>query len=128
MRKAETRQAAGGMTAFLKTNAGKLGLAVVLLAVPVTASILWSPRGPSLKSKVQFVCVATGETFSLKGGSRILPRANPENGEKTLLPCHQGDDGDLYVISRCRSLVMELEKSGINKYVDPETLRVRREP
>lgn len=114
---------------FLKANAGKLGLVAALLVAAIGVYLLAGSRGPSRKGKVQFVCVASGETFWVaRGKSKILPLANPKSGAKTLLPCHKSDDGELYVSSRCRSLVKQLKEDGINQYVDPQTLLVRQSP
>jgi hypothetical protein len=114
---------------FLKANAGKVGLAGVLLVAAIGVYLVAGSRAPSRSEKVQFVCVATGETFWLaRGKSKILPLANPTSGAKTLVPCHKNDDGMLCVSSRCRGLVRQLEANGINQYVDPETLLVRQNP
>jgi hypothetical protein len=114
---------------FLKANAGKLALVGGLLVAAVGLYAFQGNRAPSRKGKVQFVCVATGESFWFaRGEKKILPVESPKNGEKTLLPCHEREDGSLQVSSRCRSLVEEFEQNAINKYVDPETLLVRTSP
>jgi hypothetical protein len=126
----EARQSrAGQLTDFLKANAGKLALAGVLLVGAIGIYFVAGSRAPSRSGKVQFVCVATGETFWLaRGQSKVLPAVNPKSGAKTLVPCHKSDDGMLYVSSRCRGLVRQLKEDGINQYVDPETLLVRENP
>lgn len=114
---------------FLRQNAGKLGLVAVLL---IAAIAIYSFAGgggtPSRSGKVQFVCVATGETFWLERKPRILPVENPDTGQKTLVPCHEKEDGTISISTRIRSVVEQLEKDGINKYINPETLTVRAEP
>ncbi len=114
---------------FLKANAGKLSLGGVLLVAAFAIYFLAGSRAPSRSGTVQFVCVATGETFWLeRGKSKILPLENPKSGERTLVPCHQSDDGKLYVSGRCRSLIRRLKEEGIDHYVDPETLLVLEAP
>jgi len=119
-----------GMVRVLKANPGRIALAVGLLSVlAVVFAVLQGGEQPSRPDKVRFVCVATGKTFWLeRGAEKILPRKNPQTGQQTLLPCHEGEDGRLYVSSRCRSLVKELAKESVNQYVDPETLLVRSNP
>jgi hypothetical protein len=112
---------------FLKKNAGKLGLVVVLLGV-ATAFLSLGGGGPSRSGKSQFVCVATGETFWLKRKPRIPPVANPDTGQRTLLPCHENEDGTISVSNRVRSVVEQLDKDGVSQYVDPKTLTVRAAP
>jgi len=112
----------------LKANAGKIALIVVLLLAAGTVFLLWG-RGHSPRSgKVQMVCVATGKTFWLERAPRIPPVANPETGQKTLLPCYQKADGKLYVDARYRGLIRQLQADGVNQFVDPDTLLVRAEP
>lgn len=113
---------------FLKANAGKLAIVAVLLLVAIVLLAFQGGGAPSRSGEVQFVCVATGEIFWLDRQPRIFPFENPDTGEKTMLPCHEGEDGNIYVSSRCRKLVKEFEQNAVNKYVDPETLQVRTEP
>jgi hypothetical protein len=110
---------------LLKANAGKLGLLAGLVVVAVGAYLVRGSRTPTRRSKVQYVCIATGETFWLaRGTCKILPATNPKSGEKTLVPCHKREDGRLQVSSRCRGLIRRLERDAVNKLVDPETLLV----
>jgi hypothetical protein len=114
---------------FLKANAGKLGLVVVVLAIAVAVHALSDRGTPSRPAKIQFVCVATGKTFWLeRDRARILPLASPDTHERTLLPCYRDDKGSLRVSSRCGSLVRQLEQDAINRLVDPDTLTVRASP
>lgn len=114
---------------FLKSKAGKVAIAVALLVVAIVLLALRGGSGePPRADKSEFVCVATGKTFWLDRETRFFPFENPDTGEKTLLPCHEGEDGGLYVSAGCRDLVKQLDRDGINKYVDPQTLRVRTEP
>lgn len=113
----------------LKANAGKLALLAGLLAVAVGSYFVWGDRPPARRSKVQYLCVATGETFWLaRGACKILPGTNPRSGDKTLVPCHEREDGRLQVSSRCRGLIRRLERDAVNKLVDPDTLLARTAP
>ena len=114
---------------FFKSNAGKLTVVAVLFVVAIVLLVVRGGGGePSRSGKAEFVCVATGKTFWLDRQPRIFPFANPDTGEATLLPCGEDENGEIHVSSRCRELVQQLEREGINKYIDPETLRVRTEP
>jgi hypothetical protein len=113
---------------FLKGNAGKVGLVVVLLLVAVGLLLVRRERAPSRADKVHLVCVATGKTFWVDRRPMVLPLDNPETGEKTLLRCYEGEDGALYVDRSCRDLVKQLDEDKVNQYVDPKTLRVRSDP
>jgi hypothetical protein len=113
---------------FLKANAGKLGVVVVLLAAAIVFLSFRGGGKPSRSAKSQFVCVATGETFWLKRKPRIPPVENPDTGQRTLVPCHENEDGTTSVSSRVRSVVTQLDREGVNKYVDPETLTIRATP
>jgi len=113
---------------FLKSTAGKLTLVGVLFVVAIVLLATRGGGGPSLSSKTEFVCVATGKTFWLPRQPRIFPFPNPDTGEKTLLPCSEDEDGEVHISNQCRELVQELHQAGVNKYIDPQTLRVRKEP
>lgn len=114
---------------FLKQNAGKLGVVTVLLIAAIAFFSFGGGGGtPSRSGKIQFVCVATGETFWLERKPRAFPAENPDTGQKTLLPCSEGEDGTISVSRRLRSEIERLEKDGVNKYIDPKTLTVRAAP
>ena len=114
---------------FLKQNAGKLGLVVVLVIVAIAIFSLAGGGGtPPRSGEVRFVCVATGETFWLDRKPRTIPVENPDTGQMTLVPCHENEDGTLSVSNRVRSVVEQLEKDGINKYINPQSLTVRAAP
>jgi hypothetical protein len=113
---------------FLKANAGKLSIAVVLLGGAIVLFVLQAGGEPSRSGKVQFVCVATGEMFWLERQPRVLPAENPETGQRTLVPCGPADDGSTHVSRRDRGLIEQFERDGVNKYVDSKTLVVRESP
>jgi len=113
---------------FLKGNAGKACIVLVVLAVAVVFFFLQRERPPSRGNQVMMVCVATGKTFWMERKPMVLPLDNPDTGEKTLLRCHEDDDGTLYVDRICRDLVKQLDEAEVNQYVDPKTLRVRSAP
>jgi hypothetical protein len=113
---------------FLKENAGKLGLVVVLLGV--TIGLYFFSVGRSVESRIgdtlTYVCVETGETFTFpRGKVRIPPVENPKTGRRTLLACYERD-GKLFVRGRERALLGEL--GVLNKVVDTETLQVTLPP
>ena len=113
----------------LKRNAGKLGLVGVLLVAAIAFMVFGgSGGGPSHSGKSQFVCVATGETFWLERKPRAFPAENPSTGQRTLLPCHENEDGTISVSSRLRREIEQLDEQGVNQYVDPKTLTVRAAP
>ena len=59
----------------------------------------------------------------------ILPAANPDTGKETLLPIVQHEERNWYVDSFYgSSLRTEPELAEVNKYVDPETLQVLKNP
>ena len=103
----------------------KLGAAVVLLVVAGGLLLLFR-RSDTISRSVNFVCVASGQTFTIDR-KRIdeVPLANPKTGERTLLPCYL-DDGVLRVSPRYRNSLLALAEK--NLYVDPNTLAVRSKP
>jgi hypothetical protein len=113
---------------FLKANAGKLGLAAVLLVAAIGLYFFWVGR--SVESRIgdtlTYVCVETGETFTFpRAKARIPPLENPKTGRRTLLACYERD-GKLFVRSRERALLGQL--GTLNKVVDTETLQVTLPP
>ncbi len=112
----------------VKTNAGKIALVVIVLAAAIAMFAFQGSEKPARTGQVEYVCVKTGKTFWFKREPTILPRENPETHEKTLVPCHETEDGQLVIDPRQRAVIQQLEKDGINKFVDPETLVVRKNP
>lgn len=111
---------------WLKTTAGKLTVVGVILAL--AAGLTWMnwPRAHALPNRFQCVCVATGKVYSLDlRALSFLPAKNPDTGQQTLLPVVQ-QDGELYVIDRARPTLQGLGE--LNKFVDPNTLRVNKSP
>jgi hypothetical protein len=110
---------------FLKANAGKLGLAAVLL---IAAAVLYSKfgggHGPQRSSKVPFVCVETGKIFWLPREPRLPPVENPDSKKRTLVPCYEREDGKLAVSERMSSVLKDLSDQGLNKFVDLKTFEV----
>lgn len=115
------------MARFALNNQAKTLLAVVFLVAAAVILIGYVRRqsGP-LANSVEFVCVQTGQTFSLARDKIIqVPAKNPKTGELTLLPCHE-ENGVKYILSRYRG---ELEDLGDkNRVVDGETLAIRTTP
>ncbi len=113
-----------GFGSWVKTNAGKLALLIILLAA--ASSVFWLNRGPKspLTDRIAFVCVTTGKVFYLpRGETRIMPFRNPDTGTETLFPCVKQDDGKFYVSSRYREGIGRM--GDVNKVVDPKTLEVK---
>ena len=113
---------------FVKKNAGKLGLVAVLLIAAIVFLTFGGGGRPSRSGKSQFVCVATGEIFWLERKPRTFPVENPDTAQKTLVPCHENEDGTISVSRRQRSVVEQLDKDGLNQRVDLKALIVRAAP
>ena len=113
---------------FVKKNAGKLGLVVVLLGAAI--ALYFFSAGRSVESQIgdtlTYVCIETGETFAFaRGKTRVPPLENPKTGRRTLLACYERD-GKLFVRGRGRALIAELGE--LNRLVDTETLQVNLPP
>ncbi len=105
-------------------NRTKVIFAVVLL---LGAGLLvfrqYSASSGPLENRLLFVCVATGDTFTLDREDVVMiPAKNPNTDELTLLPATR-EDGELRVHARYRGSLQRLREK--NEYVDPETLVVR---
>lgn len=112
----------------MNKNAGKLILVGALVVVAGAIYYFQGSSEPKLDDRIQYVDVSTGEMFWFDRGPTRLPRENPKTGQKTLMPCFKQEDGTIAVGSRHRETMEQLDKDGINKYVDPKTLVVRVEP
>jgi len=78
----------------------------------------------TLDDSVKTVCAATGKIYNISRADLIyVPFQNPSTGEKTLIPCRDVD-GALVVRESYRSAVQLLGEK--NKYIDPNTLVVRK--
>ena len=105
----------------------KLSLAIVILVIAAGWAGYQLTRPGPISNRLMLVCAATGETFLRdRGDVPVIPMKNPETGERTVLPCHKNDDGELYVNSRYRAALVKLGEK--NRYVDTETLRVQSSP
>jgi hypothetical protein len=106
-------------------KSAKIALAVFILVVAGLLARRALHNGTEVAAEANFVCVATGETFSLNLDQiAMIPAENPNTGERTLLPCSRSEDGVLRVGARYQpSLVNDLKE--VNKYVDPMSLEVR---
>ncbi len=108
----------------------KLIVAVALLVVAGGAFWYFNRSGAQLSDSISFVCVASGQTFSIsrKDMPSMFPAKNPKTGERTLLPVEERD-GKLFVAGRSARLLRDSEQlAKVNKYVDPETLEVLKSP
>ncbi len=114
------------MAGVLTSRSGKVLLASVLL---LGAGVLayWNLSRQPISSRVNFVCVATGQVFALDRKEIVVyPVRNPKTGEDTLLPCVKDADGVVRVSARYGALLREMGAK--NRYVDPETFVVRPPP
>ena len=111
----------------VKANAGKISFVAVVILAAIVIMWLQSGEGQRLPDKLQFICVSTGEVFWLDAKPRIYPAENPKTGQRTLLPCHQNDNGSLSLKRRDRGLIEQLDKEGLNQHVDLKTLVVRKD-
>lgn len=105
---------------------GKLVLAVAIFLIAAGALGTYLFRREPATGAVQYVCVATGQRFSLSREQATqdgIPATNPKTGERTLLPCYQ-DNGDWYVMRRYGEALEQLGEQ--NHYVEPDTLKVRK--
>jgi hypothetical protein len=115
------------MAKFALNKQAKLLLAVVFLAAAgvVLIGYIRQQSGP-LASGVEFVCVQTGQTFSLaRDKINQIPAKNPKTGEMTLLPCRE-ENGVKYILPRYRGELTDLGDK--NRVVDGETLAIRTSP
>lgn len=114
----------------MNAQAGKLTLAVVLLLGAGAVYFVYL-RQPALKpSHVRFVDISTGKIVSIHESKtpRFMPGENPSTGERTLLPVEQ-EDGVLRATRRYAYHVLrDPEYAKVNRYVDPDTLEVLKEP
>jgi hypothetical protein len=114
------------MSETIKANQGKLLLIGALLLAAGVMYFVRSGGKPARDEPLLFVCVATGETYTMdRGPTYIPPLKNPDTGEETLLPGTRRD-GEVYVTSRWRELLARL--GAANRCVDPQTLLVRKSP
>ena len=114
------------MSALLASRKIKGLLAAALfLTSTVLLSRQLSSAGP-LDRNINFVCVATGETFSLARSEVVrIPEINPRTGEATLVPC-SAENSVLTVNAHYRPIIEDLAER--NQHVDAQSLVVRSEP
>jgi hypothetical protein len=97
---------------------------VVVLAVAGVFYYRSLAGGNVVNPDINFVCVATGRTFSIdRDQINAIPLKNPETGEATLVPCVKRD-GKLYMDAHYRGVLANLKE--VNRYVDEKTLEVTR--
>lgn len=111
---------------LLKQNGGKIAVVVVILAAAAFLTFRNTGGGmeDALANKLVYVDVTSGEIVSFnRGGTVVLPRTNPKTGERTLVPVGKHDDDAYYVSPRHSGVLRDLGEK--NKWVDPQTLRVR---
>jgi hypothetical protein len=114
------------MARFALNKQAKTLLAVVFLLAAAVILAGYFRQTAGLPNSVNFVCVATGQKFSIDRTKLVeIPAKNPKTGEMTLLPCVM-DNGALFVSSRYRGSLEALGEK--NHYVDVETLAVRSTP
>ncbi len=111
----------------MSTQIQKLTLALGLFAL--AAALVYTNRpGPSpMPNRVRFVCVETGQlfTFSQYELPSVLPARHPTTKRRTLLPI-VARATELQLNPRYADLLRTSELRGVNHYVNPDTLAVRR--
>lgn len=98
------------------------------LAALVVAGYLLSTlhAGDGVPSRFPFVCVETGEIFTLSiGEAGTNPAKNPRTGRRTLVLCERRDDGT-YVVAKDDGWLITDELKDLNHFVDPVTLEVKK--
>ena len=107
----------------------KLLLAIGLLAAAVGCYFWFNRGGNELSKKIDYVCVATGERFTIpRDDVNATPWKNPKTNEYTLFPVVERD-GKSYVHAHYGSLLRDdPNMREVNKYVDARTLEVRSAP
>ena len=115
------------MAGIFASDKAKLSLAAVLI-IGAGGLLFWQFAGSGvIKNDVNFICVATGKTFSIdRKDVKSLPLENPKTGERTLLPCCMRD-GVLYVDDHYARLLFDKLREK-NRYVDTESLAVQTAP
>lgn len=98
---------------------------IFIVVVLVVAGILYYRSlggGSPVEADINFVCVDTGQTFTIdRDKITTLPLKNPDTGKATLVPCVKRD-GKLYMDGHYRGLLPDLKE--VNKHVDEKTLAV----
>lgn len=114
------------MLETIAAQKGKL-IWVAILLVAATGFYLLNGRDREvLPNRITLVCVATGKTYALAPAEvQFLPARNPETGEFTLLPVWD-DNGTLRVKDRCKVAFKDSSFAALNKFVDPQSLEVRK--
>ena len=110
-------------------KAAKILLGVIFLAgAAIIVAQSFNKGEDSVAEQSNFVCIATGEMFTLDMDKvAIIPAPNPKTGERTLLPCSKGDDGVMRVGEQFRASLAGKLKD-VAKYVDPYNLEVLSRP
>ncbi len=114
----------------MQSKQWKLILAVALLVV--AGSVYWQfgRSRSALADGVAYACVATGKVFWIPRAKTppVLPAPNPDTGKATLVPVVRRDDGRFAMTDHYAGLLEDPELAPLNKFIDPETLEVRKEP
>lgn len=103
----------------------KIGLSIAALVVAgVLFAVLRDDTG--IPSRFPMVCVATGEIFELSiDEAGMIPAKNPRTGERTLIFCERGEDGQYAIAETDRWMLEEGELAKQNAFIDLETLKVK---
>jgi hypothetical protein len=112
------------MQIFGKTISPRVQLVFVVVVLVVAGVFFYRSwaGGSVVNPDINFVCVATGQTFSIdRDKIHSIPLKNPETGEATLVPCVKRD-GKLYMDSHYRGVLKNLKE--VNRYVDEKTLEI----
>ncbi|MBK9120599.1 MAG: hypothetical protein IPM18_13520 [Phycisphaerales bacterium] len=114
----------------MSPQTGKLVLAIVLLTGAAAVYFFFVRQPSLLPSSIRYVDISTGKIVQIayERIPTILPGENPATGERTLLPV-EDDNGVLRAARRhAYHLLRDPEVAKVNKYVDPNTFEVLKEP
>ncbi len=103
---------------------------IAALAMFGLAAFLLMPKSspyPSIPDRFDYVCVSTGEMFSLSiEEAAMIPARHPQTKVRTLIPCIRNDDGTVAIEEGFRE-TLERELSKYNHVVEMETLIVKQD-
>lgn len=95
---------------FLKANVLKIAAIVVIFALAFGIYRYNSGGSSNVSRPLEFVCVETGEVFSMPRGKTYMPPlANPKTGNQTLVPFTRQDD-KIFIAPAIRRAVTETLK------------------
>ena len=114
----------------MKSKPWKLILALALLVAAGGVYWRFCRQRSALPDEVAYACVATGKVFWISRAHTppFLPAPNPNTGQRTLVPVVAHTPGRFMMTEHYAALLEDPELAPLNKYIDPETLALRKEP